>query len=37
MADKHLREALLLAPDKPDDSNNYSIYLCKNCRVDEGV
>jgi type IV pilus assembly protein PilF len=36
-ADKHFREALRLAPDKPDVSNNYAIYLCKNGRVDEGV
>jgi type IV pilus assembly protein PilF len=37
LADKHFREALRLAPDKPDLSNNYAIYLCKNGRVDEGV
>jgi type IV pilus assembly protein PilF len=37
LADKHFREALRLAPDKPDVSNNYAIYLCKNGRVDEGV
>jgi type IV pilus assembly protein PilF len=36
-ADKHFREALRLAPDKPDLSNNYAIYLCKNGRIDEGV
>ena len=36
-ADKHFREALRLAPDKPDISNNYAIYLCKNGRTDEGV
>jgi type IV pilus assembly protein PilF len=36
-ADRHFREALRLAPDKPDVSNNYAIYLCKNGRVDEGV
>ena len=36
-ADKHFREALRLAPDKPDISNNYAIYLCKNGRIDEGV
>jgi type IV pilus assembly protein PilF len=36
-ADKHFREALRLAPDKPDLGNNYAIYLCKNGRVDEGV
>lgn len=36
-ADRHFREALRLAPDKPDLSNNYAIYLCKNGRVDEGV
>ena len=32
-----LPEALRLAPDKPDISNNYAVYLCKNGRVDEGV
>lgn len=37
LADKHFREALRLAPDKPDLINNYAIYLCKNGRVDEGV
>jgi type IV pilus assembly protein PilF len=37
LADKHYREALRLAPDKPDVSNNYAIHLCKNGRVDEGV
>jgi len=37
LADKHFREALRLAPDKPDLVNNYAIYLCKNGRVDEGV
>ena len=37
LADKHFREALRLAPDKPDIINNYAIYLCKNGRVDEGV
>jgi type IV pilus assembly protein PilF len=36
-ADRHFREALRLAPEKPDLSNNYGIYLCKNGRVDEGV
>jgi len=37
LAEKHYREALRLAPDKPDVSNNYAIHLCKNGRVDEGV
>jgi type IV pilus assembly protein PilF len=37
LADKHFREALRLAPEKPDIINNYAIYLCKNGRVDEGV
>jgi type IV pilus assembly protein PilF len=37
LADKHYREALRLAPDNPEVSNNYAIYLCKNGRVDEGV
>jgi type IV pilus assembly protein PilF len=37
LADKHFREALRLAPDKPDLINNYGIYLCKNGRTDEGV
>jgi type IV pilus assembly protein PilF len=36
-ADKHFREALRLAPDKPDVSNNYAVYLCQNGRTDEGV
>lgn len=36
-ADRHFREALRLAPDKPDLGNNYAIYLCKNGRVAEGV
>src|SRR5215510_4151653 len=36
-ADKHFKEALRLAPDKPDLSNNYAVYLCKNGRTDEGV
>ncbi|MEO8016609.1 MAG: type IV pilus biogenesis/stability protein PilW [Pseudomonadota bacterium] len=37
LADKHFREALRLAPDNPDISNNYAIYLCKNGRIDEGI
>jgi type IV pilus assembly protein PilF len=37
LADKHFREALRLAPDRPDISNNYAIYLCKTGRVDEGI
>ena len=37
LADKHFREALRLAPEKPDLINNYAVYLCKNGRVDEGV
>ena len=37
LADKHFREALRLAPDNPDISNNYAVYLCKNGRTDEGV
>jgi type IV pilus assembly protein PilF len=37
LADKHFREALRLAPEKPDLINNYAIYLCKIGRVDEGV
>jgi len=37
LADKHFREALRLEPDKPDISNNYAIYLCKNGRTVEGV
>jgi type IV pilus assembly protein PilF len=36
-ADRHFREALRLAPERPDLSNNYGVYLCKNGRVDEGV
>jgi len=37
LADKHFREALRLAPEKPDLINNYAVYLCKTGRVDEGV
>jgi type IV pilus assembly protein PilF len=37
LADKHFKEALRLAPDNPDISNNYAIYLCKSGRIDEGV
>jgi type IV pilus assembly protein PilF len=37
LADKHFREALRLAPDNPDVSNNYAATLCKNGRTDEGV
>jgi type IV pilus assembly protein PilF len=37
LADKHFREALRLAPDNPDISNNYAVYLCQHGRVDEGV
>ena len=36
-ADQHYREALRLAPDNPDVSNNYAIYLCKLGRIDDGV
>jgi type IV pilus assembly protein PilF len=37
LADHHFREALRLAPNNPDISNNYAIYLCKNGRTEEGV
>jgi type IV pilus assembly protein PilF len=37
LADRHYREALRLAPDKPAVINNYAVYLCKSGRVDEGV
>ena len=37
LADKHFKEALRLAPDNPDISNNYAVYLCKNGRIGEGV
>ncbi|HLA72375.1 MAG TPA: type IV pilus biogenesis/stability protein PilW [Steroidobacteraceae bacterium] len=37
LADHHFREALRLAPNNPDISNNYAIYLCKNGRTGEGV
>lgn len=37
LADKHFREALRLAPENPDISNNYAVYLCKNGRPEEGV
>jgi type IV pilus assembly protein PilF len=37
LADKHYREAVRLAPESPEVSNNYAIYLCKTNRVDEGI
>ncbi len=36
-ADNYFRTALRLAPQSPDISNNYAIYLCRNKREREGV
>lgn len=36
-ADKYFRTALRMAPQMPDISNNYAIYLCRNGRTAEGV
>lgn len=36
-ADKYFRTALRLAPQSPDISNNYAIYLCRTHREAEGV
>lgn len=36
-ADNYFRTALRLAPQNPDISNNYGIYLCRNNRAKEGV
>ena len=36
-ADKEFLTALRLAPDDPDLSNNYAVYLCEHGRTDEGV
>lgn len=36
-ADAHYRTAVRLAPQNPDISNNYAIFLCQNGRADEGV
>ena len=36
-ADNYFRTALRLAPNNPDISNNYAIYLCRNNRAPEGV
>jgi type IV pilus assembly protein PilF len=36
-ADREFREALRLAPKRPDLQNNYAVYLCSHGRVDEGV
>jgi type IV pilus assembly protein PilF len=35
--DGHYRTALRLAPNNPDISNNYAVYLCKTSRTEEGV
>lgn len=37
LADQHFRTALRLAPNDPDISNNYAIYLCGSHREKEGV
>lgn len=36
-ADHEFHTALRLAPNNPDVSNNYAVYLCRTNRVDEGV
>jgi len=36
-ADSEFQEALHLAPQDPDISNNYAVYLCQSGRTDEGV
>lgn len=36
-ADRFYRSALRLAPDDPDISNNYAVFLCRTGRTDEGV
>ncbi|HEY2590292.1 MAG TPA: type IV pilus biogenesis/stability protein PilW [Steroidobacteraceae bacterium] len=36
-ADHEFREAIRLAPQRPDFVNNYAVYLCRTHRVDEGV
>jgi type IV pilus assembly protein PilF len=36
-ADSEYREALHLAPNDPDVSNNYAVYLCQIGRADDGV
>ena len=36
-ADRQFRTALRLAPQNPEISNNYAVYLCRANRVDEGV
>jgi type IV pilus assembly protein PilF len=35
--DKHYRTAIRLAPNDPQVSANYAVYLCQNGRTDEGV
>lgn len=35
--DRYYRSALRLAPDDPDISNNYAVFLCRTGRIDEGV
>ena len=36
-ADREFKTALSLAPNDPDVSNNYAVYLCQSGRTDEGV
>jgi len=36
-SDSHFRTALRLAPQNPDISNNYAVYLCRNGRHADGV
>jgi type IV pilus assembly protein PilF len=36
-ADRQFRTAMHLAPQNPEISNNYAVYLCRTNRIDEGV
>ena len=36
-ADRYYRSALRIAPDEPDISNNYAVFLCRTGRIDDGV
>jgi type IV pilus assembly protein PilF len=36
-ADRYYRNAVRLAADDPDISNNYAVFLCRTGRIDEGV
>ncbi len=36
-ADREFREAIRLAPERPEFANNYAVYLCRTNRVNDGV